>query len=371
MIVGTVRETKVEEYRVGLTPEGAHVLAQAGHRVIVETGAGEGSGLDDEAYRQAGATIAPSAADIWQDADLIIKVKEPQPEEFDLLRPGLTLFGYLHLAASPETTRALLDRRVTAIAFETVQLPDGTFPLLVPMSQIAGRMAVQIGAQWLRKPGPGRGKLLSGLPGLAPAHVVILGAGTVSTSACAEAVALGARVTMIDPHLERLRQIEATWRGRVTALVSTPLAIAESVRGADLLIGGVLVPGGLTPKLVTREMVRSMGSGAVVVDVCIDQGGCVETSRPTTHAEPIYVEEGVLHYCVANIPGAVPRTATSALAAATLPYLSRLADHGPEAALRSDPTLTKGLNTHDGHLTYRPVAEAQDLPYTPAEDLLS
>lgn len=370
MIVGTVREVKVEEYRVGLTPEGAHALTQAGHRVLVETEAGAGSGFDDEAYRRAGATIVPSAARVWQDADIIIKVKEPQPEEFDLLRPGLTLFSYLHLAASPQTTRALLDHRVTAIAFETVELPDATLPLLVPMSQIAGRMAVEVGAQWLRKPGPGRGKLLSGLPGSVPAHVVILGVGTVASNASAEAVALGARVTMLARNLERLRQIEVTSRRRVTVLISTPLAIAESVQGADLLIGGISVPGGVTPKLVTREMVRSMGPGAVVVDVCIDQGGCVETSRPTTHAEPIFVEEGVIHYCVPNMPGAVPRTATSALAAATLLYLARLAEQGPEAALRSDPALARGLNTYDGRLTCRPVAEAQGLPYTSPEDLL-
>lgn len=370
MIVGTVRETKAEEHRVGLTPEGVHALTQAGHRVLVEAGAGLGSGFDDQAYREAGAEVLPSAEHVWQKAHLLVKVKEPQPQEFDRLRPGLTLFGYLHLAALPDTTRALLDRRVTAIAYETVQLPDGTLPLLVPMSQIAGRMATEVGAQWLRKPGPGRGKLLSGLPGSPPAHVVILGPGTVGTNACAAALALGARVTMIGRNLERMRRLEATWRARVTILISTPLAVAESLRGADLLIGAILVPGGIVPKLVSREMVRSMGPGAVVVDVCIDQGGCVETSRPTSHADPVYVEEGVVHYCVPNMPGAVPRTATAALAAATLPFVLRLADHGTEDALRSDPALAGGLNTYDGHIAYRPVAEAQGLPHTPIDQLL-
>jgi len=370
MIVGTVRETKAEEYRVGLTPEGVHALAQAGHRVLVEDGAGLGSGFDDHAYRGAGAEVVRSAEQVWQEADLLVKVKEPQPHEFDRLRPGLTLFGYLHLASLPETTRALLDRRVTAIAFETVELPDGTLPLLVPMSQIAGRMAIEVGAQWLRRPGPGRGKLVSGLAGSPPAHVVILGSGTVGTNACAVALALGARVTMMDQDLERTRHLEATWRGRVTILISTPMAIAESLKGADLLIGAILVPGGIVPKLVSREMVRSMGPGAVVVDVCIDQGGCVETSRPTSHADPVYVEEGVVHYCVPNMPGAVPYTATAALAAATLPFILRLANHGPEDALRSDPALARGLNTYDGHIAYRPLAEAQGLPHRPIDQLL-
>ncbi len=370
MIVGTVRETKTEEYRVGLTPEGVHALARAGHHVLVEAGAGLGSGFDDEAYREAGAEVVPSAEQVWGKADLLVKVKEPQPQEFDRLRPGLTLFGYLHLAPLPETTRALLDRLVTGIAFETVQLPEGTLPLLVPMSQIAGRMATEVGAQWLRKPGPGRGKLLSGLAGSLPAHVVILGPGTVGTNACAEAIALGARVTMLGRNLERMRHLEATWHGRLTILVSTPAAIAESLEDADLLVGAILVPGGVAPKLVNAEMVRSMGPGAVIVDVCIDQGGCVETSRPTSHADPIYVEEGVVHYCVPNMPGAVPRTATTALAAATLPFVLKLAEQGPEDALRSDPALASGLNTYDGHIAYGHVAEAQGLPHTSTDELL-
>jgi len=370
VIIGAVREVKVEEYRVGLTPQGAHALCAAGHRVLVERGAGAGSGFDDAAYEQVGAHLADSAGEVWQEADLVAKVKEPQPEEFERLRPGLTLFSYLHLAASPEVATALLNRHVTAIAYETVELPNGTLPLLVPMSQIAGRMATQVGAQFLRKPGPGRGKLLSGLPGVQPARVVILGSGTVSGNACAVAVGLEAHVTVLARNLEQMRHLEMTWRGRVTVLVSDRLAIAESLQGADLLIGGILVPGGIAPKLVSREMVRSMGPGAVVVDVCIDQGGCTETSRPTTHADPIYVEEGVVHYCVANMPGAVPHTATRALTTATLPYLLRLADLGPEAALRADPALARGLNTYQGHLTYEPVARAQGWQYTPVQEVL-
>jgi alanine dehydrogenase len=270
----------------------------------------------------------------------------------------------------PALTEALLSHQVTAIAYETVASSDGTLPLLLPMSQIAGRMAAEIGAQFLRKPGPGRGKLLSGLPGVPPARVVILGSGTVATNACAAAVGLEAHVTVLGVDLGQLRRLEMAWRGRVAVLVSNQLAIAEALRGADLLIGGVLVPGGVAPKLATREMVRSMGPGAVVVDVCIDQGGCTETSRPTTHDDPIYIEEGVIHYCVPNIPGAVPCTATGALTAATLPYLLRLADLGPEAALRADPGLARGLNTHQGHLTWEPVAQAQGRPYTPVQDAL-
>jgi alanine dehydrogenase len=370
MIVGTVREVKAEEYRVGLTPHGVHALRAAGHRVLVEPGAGAGSGFDDAAYEQAGANLVDLADRVWQEADLVVKVKEPQPEEFEKLRPGLTLFTYLHLAASPEVAGALLDRQVTAIAYETVTSPDGTLPLLVPMSQIAGRLATEVGAQFLRKPGPGRGKLLSGLPGVPPARVVILGSGTVSSNACAVAVGLEAHVTVLALNLEQLRRIEMTWRGRVAVLISNPLSIAESLRGADLLVCGVLVPGGVAPKLASRQMVRSMGPGAVVVDVSIDQGGCTETSRPTTHADPIYVEEGVVHYCVPNMPSAVPHTATGALTAATLPYLLRLADLGPEAALRTDPGLATGLNTYQGHLTYEPVARAQGRPYTLVQDVL-
>ncbi len=370
MNVGTVREVKTEEYRVGLTPHGTRALHAAGHRVLVERGAGVGSGFGDTAYEQAGADLVDSAEELWQEADLVVKVKEPQPQELDRLRPGLTLFTYLHLAALPEVTAALLDRRVTAIAYETVESAAGNLPLLVPMSQIAGRLATEVGAQFLRKPGSGRGKLLSGLPGVPPGRVVILGSGTVSSNACAVAVGLEAHVTVLARNLEQLRRLEMRWRGRVTVLVSNVAAIAESLEGADLLVCGLLVPGGIAPKLVSRKMVRSMGPGAVIVDVSIDQGGCVETSRPTTHADPIYIEEGVVHYCVPNMPGAVPHTATGALTAATLPYLMPLADLGPKEAMRADPGLARGLNTYDGHVTYEAVARAQDRPYTPVEDVL-
>ena len=359
MIVGTVREVKIEEYRVGLTPEGASDLARLGHRVLVEAGAGRGSGYDDDAYRRAGAEVVPSAADVWSAAELLVKVKEPQPPEFALMSKGLTLFTYLHLATLPDVADALLQAGTTSIAYETVQLADGSLPLLIPMSEIAGRMATEIGAQWLRKPGPGRGKLLSGLPGSPPAHVVIFGAGTVATNACAVAVALGARTTVLAPTLEQLRVVEGMWPGRVATLPSTPANIEQVIVGADILISGVLVRGGRrAPKLVSREALRTVGAGAVIVDVAIDQGGIFETSRPTTHADPIFVEEGVVHYCVANMPGAVPRTATAALAAATMPYVMRLAELGPRKAVSADPALARGLMTRGGELVNRGVAEA-------------
>lgn len=366
MIVGTVRERKVEEHRVGLTPEGVRALVSEGHRVLVESGAGGDAGFSDEAYAAAGAEIVSQAATVWSTADLVVKVKEPQPEEFAFLRPGLTLFAYLHLAASPAVARALLDAKATAIAYETVRLPDGTLPLLIPMSQIAGRMATEIGAQYLRKPGPGRGKLLSGLPGAAPAHVVILGTGTVATNAAMVAVALGARVTVLGIDAARLRQLADRWPGRVATLMSNAASLHSSLAGADVLITAAHVFGGRAPRVVTREMVRSMGGGAVVVVVDIDQGGSVEGARPTTHRDPIYVEDGVVHYCVANMPGAVPHTATAALTAATLPYVLALA-RGIEQALQRDPALRAGLSTYRGVLTQRAVAEALGMPYAEPE----
>lgn len=369
MIVGTVRETKTGEHRVGLTPEGVDALVRAGHRVLVEAGAGLGSGFDDEAYRRVGAESVEGADDVWRRAELLVKVKEPLPEEFGPLRSDLILFTYLHLAALPEATRALIDSGAVAIAYETVELPDGSLPLLIPMSQIAGRMATEVAAQWLRKPGPGRGKLLSGLAGAPPARVVILGAGTVSGNACAVAVGLGAQVTVISRGLEGLRRVEERWPGRVTTLTSTPYSIARSLEGADVLIGGVLVTGAQAPKLVSREQVRSMGPGAVVVDVDIDQGGCVETARPTSLEDPIYVEEGVVHYGVANMPGSVPHTSTAALTAATLPYVLRLAEGGLEA-LKRDPALAAGANVVRGRITNAGVAEAIGERATPLEEAL-
>ena len=369
MIVGTVREIKTEEFRVGLTPEGADALVRAGHGVLVESGAGAGSGFADADYRAAGAEVVAKAEDVWQRSELLVKVKEPLPPEFGRAHANLILFTYLHLAASPEATRALQDSGCVAIAYETVQLPDRTLPLLVPMSQIAGRMATEIAAQYLRKPGPGRGKLLSGLPGSPAGRLVILGAGTVSQNACAIAVGLGAEVTVIGKTLETLRRIEERWPGRVSTRISTPHSISRALEGADALIGGVLIVGERAPKLVSREQVRSMGEGAVIVDVDIDQGGCVETARVTTHDEPVYVEEGVVHYGVANMPGSVPHTSTAGLTAATLPYVLQIADGGI-GAVKASAALASGANVARGKITNAGVARAMNITPVPLDAVL-
>ena len=369
MKVGIIAETKVEEYRVGLTPLGVRALIQAGHQAFVQRGAGLGAGFPDEQYETAGATLLATAAEVAGTVGLLVKVKEPLPPEYALLRPGLILFTYLHLAPLPGLTRALLDSGVDSIAYEMVRKPDGSLPLLFPMSQVAGRMAAEVGAQLLKKPGPGRGKLLGGIAGVAPARAVVLGSGTVATAACRVLVALEARTVALSRDLQRLSDLESQFRGRLSTRVINAAALAEELEGADLLISGVLVPGGVAPKLVSREMVRSMGPGAVIVDVAIDQGGVCETSRPTTHVEPTYVEEGVVHYCVANMPGAVPRTSTEALTSATLPYVLRLADRGLDA-LREDASLAAGASTIRGKLVSGPVAEAQELPYTSLEQAL-
>jgi alanine dehydrogenase len=358
VIVGTVRELKDEEYRVGLTPEGVRDLTKLGHRVLVEPGAGEGSAFPDAHYVDAGAELT-SQTEVWANAELIVKVKEPQPSEFALLRREQTLFTYLHLAAVPDAARALIKAGTTAIAYETVELDDQSLPLLIPMSQVAGRMAPVVGGHYLMKPGPGRGKLLSGLPGSPPAHVVIFGAGIVGQNACEIALGMGAQVTMIAPRLDQLREADDRWLHRVTTITSTPANIEKAIDGADVLIGAVNVRGGrAAPKLVSREALRLCGPGAVIVDVSIDQGGIFETSRPTTHSDPVFVEEGVIHYCVANMPGAVPRTSTSALTAATLPYVLMLAENGPLKALSSDPALAKGLMVRDGLVVNEGVAAA-------------
>ncbi|MEX1253317.1 MAG: alanine dehydrogenase [Dehalococcoidia bacterium] len=369
MIVGTVRELKVQEYRVGLTPEGADALARAGHRVLVEAGAGLGSGFDDEAYRRVGAAVVAGADDVWREAGLVVKVKEPIGPELGRLRSDQILFTYLHLAALPEVTRALVDSGAVAVAYETVQLADGSLPLLIPMSEIAGRMATEVAAQWLRKPGPGRGKLMSGLAGSPPARVVVLGAGTVGQNACAVAAGLEAQVTVLGQGLDHLRAINNRWAGRVTVLTSTPYNVARSLEGADALVTGVLVPGATAPKLVQREQLRSMGEGAVAVVVDIDQGGALETARPTTHDKPVFVEEGVVHYCVANMPGSVPHTSTAALTAATLPYAVRLANEGIDA-LRNDPALAAGVNVARGRVTNAGVAQATGRPLTSPREAL-
>lgn len=364
MRVGTIKETKVEEHRVGLTPVGARALASSGHEVLVERGAGEGSGLTDTDYEAAGAHLRDGPADVVANVDLLVKVKEILPSEYALLRPGLLLFTYLHLAPLPELTRELMSSRTDSIAYELVRLPDGRLPLLVPMSLVAGRMAGEVAAQHLKKPGPGRGKLLGGIPGTSPARALVIGSGTVGTAASDVLTALGATVTVTSRDESKLALLKERLAGEITTRVSSPDSLREELDGADILVGAVLVPGGVAPKLVSREMVRSMGPGAVIVDVCIDQGGICETSRPTTHTEPVYVEEGVVHYCVPNMPGAVPRTSTEALTAATLPYVLKLAEGGLDA-LKEDEALAAGASTIGGKLVCEAVAAAQGAEYTP------
>ncbi|MBU4258552.1 MAG: alanine dehydrogenase [Proteobacteria bacterium] len=357
MIIGTSKEIKDNEYRVGITPGGVRQLVQAGHQVLVETGAGKGSGFLDEEYETSGAKIVSTSAEAWS-AQIVVKVKEPQPVEYDFMRPDLTLFTFLHLAADEQLAREMMARGVTGIAYETVELPNGQLPLLTPMSEVAGRMAIQIGAHYLEKENGGRGKLLGGVPGVRPADVAIIGAGVVGTNAAQVALGMGAHVMVIDIDLDRLRYLNDVRAGRLITLSSNPLNIAETVRRADLLIGGVLIKGAKAPKLVTREMISTMNSGSVVVDVSVDQGGCIETTKPTTHSNPTYLVDDVIHYCVSNIPGAVPRTSTYALSNATLPYVLKLANMGLEAAINADPSLAKGINIYKGKITYQAVAEA-------------
>jgi alanine dehydrogenase len=369
MIVGGPKEIKDHEYRVSLTPGGVHQLIVHGHEVWVQAGAGEGSGFADSEYAKAGAKVVPTAADAWS-AQLVVKVKEPQSCEYEFLRPDLTLFTYLHLAADEALTREMMARGPTGVAYETVELPNGSLPLLTPMSEVAGRMAVQVGAHYMEKENGGRGKLLSGVPGVRPADVVIVGGGVVGTNAAQVASGMGAQVFVFDINLDRLRYLDEVMHGRLVTLSSNPLSIAEAVRRADLLIGAVLIKGTKAPMLVTRQMVSTMTPGSVVVDVAVDQGGCIETTHPTTHSDPIYFVDGVLHYCVANMPGAVPRTSTYALSNATLPYVVKLAEMGTEAAILADPALARGVNTCKGKITYPGVAEAFDLAYTPLDTLL-
>lgn len=370
MIVGVPKEIKDNETRVGLVPAGVIALREAGHRVLVQRSAGNGSSIPDEHYKEAGAELAATAAEVWQLADLVVKVKEPQPAEYELLRPGLMLFTYLHLAPLPELTERLLERRVNSVAYETIREPDGSLPLLTPMSEVAGRLAVQIGAVYLEAPNGGRGVLLGGVPGVAPAEVVVLGGGVVGTNAARIAFGMGARVTIIDKNLNRLRQLDDIFASQVVTLASNVWTVREALRKADLVIGAVLIPGAAAPKLVRRDMVAAMKRGAVVVDVSIDQGGCLETSRPTTHADPVYFEHGVLHYCVSNMPAAVPHTSTFALTNATLPYLLELANKGLEQACLDHPAIAEGVNTYHGHLTHPAVAEAQGRPWRELRSLL-
>jgi alanine dehydrogenase len=365
MIIGVPKEIKDYEYRVSLTPDGARVLLQAGHRVVVEPSAGQGSGFSDDAYRQAGVQVAGSKAEVFQQADLIVKVKEPQLSECALFRPGQVLFTYLHLASLPDLTKALVAADITAIAYETVEARDHSLPMLRPMSEIAGRLAVQIGAHYLGTVQGGRGLLLAGVPGVPPAHVVVLGAGVVGTSAVRIAVGMGARVTVINLDLDRLRFLDDLYGGRIATCAATESAIERAVVDADLVIGAVLVPGARAPKVVSRALVKKMKPGSVIVDVAVDQGGCCETTRPTTHSDPVYVVDGVLHYCVTNMPGIVPHTSTLALTNTTLPYIVRLASEGVEKAIRSDPGLAKGVNVMNGRITCQGVADAYGLRFTP------
>ncbi len=359
MIIGVPKEVKDHETRVGLVPSGATALKEAGHTVLVEAGAGLGSSIADDEYIEAGARIVPSAAETWGRADLVVKVKEPQASEYGFLRPGLTLFTYLHLAPLPELTDKLLEARVNAVAYETIREADGSLPLLTPMSEVAGRMAVQVGAQYLEAPNGGRGVLLGGVPGVAPANVVILGGGIVGHNSAKIAFGMGAHVTIIDKNLNRLREIDDIFNSQVVTLASNVFTVRETIRQADLVIGAVLIPGASAPKLVRRDMVAQMRKGAVMVDVSIDQGGCFETSRPTTHTDPVYFVDGVLHYCVSNMPAAVPHTSTFALTNATFPYLLQLANKGLEQACEDSAAIREGVNTYHGEVTCPGVAESQ------------
>jgi alanine dehydrogenase len=370
MIIGVPRETKDNEARVGVTPAGVKSLTEAGHTVLVETLAGAQSGFPDEEYQNAGAEMVGEAGYAWGKAEMVVKVKEPTESEYVFFREGLVLFTFLHLAPMPALTNKLLEAKVIGIAYETVRDRRGMLPLLMPMSEVAGRMSVQVGATYLEKERGGRGILLGGVPGVPPAHVAILGGGIVGTNAARIALGFGAKTTLIDVNLNRLRELEDIFGGRLYTLASNSYNIAQTTREADLVIGGVLIPGATAPRLVTRAMVAHMKKGAVVVDVAIDQGGCVETARPTSHSNPSFTVDGVVHYCVTNMPGAVPHTSTLALTNSTFPYVLRLANLGAREALRQDAGLADGLNTWLGALTYRGVAESQQRAWTAAASVL-
>ena len=370
MIVGIPKEVKTHEYRVAATPEGVRELVHAGHRVVVETAAGEGSAISDDDYTAVGAAVLPSAGDVFAEADLIVKVKEPQPEEYERFREGQSLFTYLHLAADEGLTRFLAERRVHAVAYETVQMPDGRLPLLAPMSEIAGRMAPQVGAAALERPRGGRGVLMGGSSGGEPARVVVLGAGMAGSNAAQIAAGMEAEVTIVDRNIDRLRDLDRIWHGRVQTVASSRLAVERLVVSADMVVGAVLIPGAKAPHLVTEAMVEHMQQGAVLVDISIDQGGCFETSHVTTHADPTYVLHGVVHYCVGNMPGAVPRTSTYALTNVTLPYILEIAERGLVGAVGADPALALGVNTWDGSVTNEAVAHAHGMPSARLADLV-
>jgi len=370
MIIGVPKEVKDHESRVGIVPSGVKALVDAGHQVVVEAHAGELSSMSNDDYQQAGAEVLGSAADVWNRADMVVKVKEPVPSEFKHLRKDLVLFTYLHLAPLPDLTDALLKNTVTGIAYETIRDPHGTLPLLTPMSEVAGRMSVQVGASYLEKEKGGRGVLLGGVPGVPPAQVCVIGGGIVGTNAAKIALGMGAVVSLIDLNLNRLRELDDIFNGRIYTLASNSYTIAKATQHADLVIGGVLIPGASAPKLVTRAMVSKMKKGAVIVDVAIDQGGCIETAHPTTHSEPSYTVYGVVHYCVTNMPAAVPHTSTLALTNATFPYVMKLARMGVTKAIQSDNGIREGVNTFKGNVTYAAVAQSQGKPTKNVSDLL-
>jgi alanine dehydrogenase len=367
--IGVAREIKTDEYRVALTPAGARELVLKGHEVFVETGAGDGSSFPDADYERAGAEIV-SVDDAWGRAELLLKVKEPIAAEYPRLREGLVLFTYLHIAADAPLTHALVDSGIAAVAYETVETDDRRLPLLAPMSEIAGRLAAQAGAHFLEKPLGGRGVLLGGVPGVSPGRVLVLGGGIVGYNSAIIALGLGAQVTILERSIDRMRHLDEILSGRVSLVMSSTLQIESSIADADVVIGAVLIPGARAPKLVTRDMLAVMKPGAVIVDVAIDQGGCVETAHPTTHTDPVYTVDGILHYCVANMPGGVPVTSTKALTNATLPYVEAIADHGLARAVARDRSLARGVNALEGKIVYEAVAEAHDLAFTPLEDVL-
>jgi alanine dehydrogenase len=369
--VAIPREIKNNEYRVAITPAGVHEFVSAGHEVFVEASAGAGSAIADADYAHAGAKILPNADDVWAAGDLVLKVKEPVPEEYHRMRPGQVLFTYLHLAASRECTQALLDRRVVGIAYETVETPDGALPLLAPMSEVAGRLAPQVGAYHLMSSGGGRGILVSGVSGVYAAKVVVIGAGVSGMNAAAIALGMQAEVLLLDKNINKLRQADAIYQGHLQTVASNAYEIERAVLDADLVIGAVLVPGAKAPKLISNELVSRMRPGSVLVDISIDQGGCFEDSRPTTHADPVYRVHESIFYCVANMPGAVPHTSTYALTNVTLPYALELANHGWRDALRRDRALALGLNTVDGQIAYGPVAQAHGMPSVKLEEVLA
>jgi alanine dehydrogenase len=369
MRIGVAREIKPQEYRVALTPAGARELVQRGHEVLIEESAGAGSAFVDDAYVRAGARIV-LVDEVWEASELLLKVKEPIASEYRRLRERLTLFTYLHIAADEPLTRALVESGIAAVAYETVETDDRRLPLLAPMSEVAGRLATQAGAHYLEKPLGGRGVLLGGVAGVAPGRVVVIGGGIVGYNAAVIALGMGAQVTILERSVDRMRHLEEVLSGRVSLLMSSTLQIEESVKDADVVIGAVLIPGALAPKLLTREMLREMKDGAVFCDVAIDQGGCAETSKATTHDDPVYAVEGVTHYCVANMPGAVPVTSTKALTNVTLPYVEAIAEHGLAAAVEGDAALARGVNVLEGRVTYEAVADAHGLDYTPLRDVL-